>query len=97
MEKMRSYSVLFIIDPSKEDVMDSVKNDIRTVVTENSGSVVEEKVMGKKALAYPIRKKPEGIYYEIVMNAVPATMEKVTKQFQIRPEIMRTMISSASK
>jgi len=97
MEKVRSYSGLFIIDPGKEDSLDSVKGEIKSILGENKGSVVEEKSMGKKALAFPIKKKQEGIYYEIVFTAMPSVIEKLSRLYRINANILRSVIDKLEK
>jgi len=97
MENAKSYSGLFIISPELLETMGDVQTRIKAIISENAGEVVSENVMGKKALAYPINKKSEGIYYEIVFNAPPASVDKITKQCRISNDIMRTVIDKRPK
>lgn len=92
MEKTRSYSGLFIIVPEKQESMDDMKKTINTVIGENTGKIVKENMMGKKVLAYPIKKKTEGIYYEVTFDAEPESIVKMMKQFRINTDILRTLI-----
>jgi small subunit ribosomal protein S6 len=92
MENTRSYSGLFIIVPEKQESMDDMKKTINTVIGENSGKIVKENMMGKKVLAYPIKKKTEGIYYEVTFDAEPGSIVKMMKQFRINTDILRTLI-----
>lgn len=94
MEKTRSYTGLFIIDPDKEGSMDDVKNGIKAVFNDNSASIAGEKMSGRKALAYPIMKKSEGIYYEVTFTVLPEKVAKIRRQFQINTNIMRTLIDA---
>ena len=95
MEKTRSYSGLFIIVPEKEDGMDEMRKSISSVISDNSGNVVKENMMGKKSLAYPIRKKSEGIYYEVIFTALPEAISKMMRQFQINTDLLRTLIDKS--
>lgn len=92
MENTRSYSALFIITPEKEEMIDEVKKNIGSVISENSGNIQKENIMGKKNLAYPIKKKGEGIYYEVVFTALPESVSGMMRQFQINTDIMRALI-----
>ena len=92
MEKTRSYSGLFIIDPDKEEVIDEVKGKITSIITENAGNIVKESLMGKKQLAYPIKKKDMGIYYEVTFDASPEKVASMSRQFRIYTDIMRALI-----
>ena len=93
MEKTtRSYLGLFIIVPEKQDSMDEMKKVISSVIADNSGSVVKENMVGKKTLAYPIKKKTEGIYYEVTFDAAPETISGMMTEFRINTDILRTLI-----
>jgi small subunit ribosomal protein S6 len=92
MENTRSYSGLFIIVPEKQDSMDDMKKTINTVIGENSGNIVKENMMGKRVLAYPIKKKTEGIYYEVTFDAAPGSIVNMMKLFRINTDILRTLI-----
>ncbi len=95
MEKMKNYSGLFIIVPEKQDTVDEVKGGINAVISDNSGNIVKENVMGKRALAYPIKKKNEGIYYEVTFTALPGSVAKMTRQFNINTDILRALIDKS--
>jgi len=93
MEKTKSYSGLFILDPEQEGSIDELKNKISVVVSDNSGNISAENMLGKKRLAYPIKKKTEGIYYEVVFTALPDSISRMMKQFLINTDILRTLIN----
>ncbi len=92
MKEVRKYSGLFIIVPEKEDTIDEVKNGINAVITENSGKIEKENMIGKKKLAYLIRKKDTGIYYQVAFSAEPADVLEMMKQFRINTSIMRALV-----
>ncbi|NQT32230.1 MAG: 30S ribosomal protein S6 [Candidatus Omnitrophica bacterium] len=94
MEKARSYVGLFIITPDKEDV-DEVTGSIKSVISENSGDITKENMVGKKKLAYPIKKKAEGVYYEISFNAAPESIANMTRQFRINTDLLRSLIDKS--
>lgn len=95
MEKTRSYSGLFIIIPEKQDSFEELKSGINAVISENSGNIVGENVMGKKRLSYPIKKKNEGIYYEVRFTALPGSVANMTRQFRINTDILRALIDKS--
>ena len=92
MEKSRSYSGLFIITPEKQGAIDEVTAGIGSVINEKSGNIVKENMIGKKALAYPIKKKGEAIYYEVTFTALPEDVSSMMRQFRINTNILRTLI-----
>ena len=92
MENTRSYSGIFIITPDKQDSMDDVTKSIGSIISENSGNVVNDSVLGKKTLAYPIKKKSEAVYYEVNFTALPESVAKMMRQFRINTDILRALI-----
>lgn len=94
MEKEKSYTALFIIVPEKAEVMDEMKEAIGTIIKENSGKIEKEDEIGKKALAYPIKKHTTGVYYEVVLSALPSGIAAMNRQFRINTDILRTLIDS---
>ncbi|MDP8259362.1 MAG: 30S ribosomal protein S6 [Candidatus Aadella gelida] len=95
MEKVRSYEGLFIIVPEKLDNLDEVKANIKDIISDNSGNIVKETDIGKKTLAYPIKKKEEGIYYEIHFSAKPASVAKMSRLFRINNDLLRALIDKS--
>jgi len=95
MKNTRKYAGLFIITPDKKDSIDEVTKLIGSVIGENKGIVQEENVVGKKTLAYPIKKKSEGVYYEVTFTAAPENVLGMMKQFRINTDILRTLIDKS--
>lgn len=93
MENAKSYICLFIITPEKNDSVEEVKNRIHSVISENSGNVVKTNMLGKKTLSYPIKKKKEGIYCEVIFTAPADTIEKMMRLFQINTDLLRAVIT----
>lgn len=96
MENMRKYEALFIIDPEKEGEIEEVMKGINAIIAENSGAVDNENMMGKRALAYPMDKKTEGVYCTVEFSAQPEKIAKLTRQCEINGDIIRTVITKKS-
>jgi small subunit ribosomal protein S6 len=61
---MKKYEVMFIVKSTQEsDEIKKTAEDIKKVVTDNNGKVVEFNELGEKKLAYPIKKEISGYYY----------------------------------
>jgi small subunit ribosomal protein S6 len=97
MTNVKSYTVLFIVSSDKKETFQEVKSSISTIISENSGKVVKETEMGEKKLGHLVKKKKEGIYYEVSFTAPAASVAKMTRQFQINTDILRTLMSTAGK
>lgn len=95
MENTKSYTGLFIITPGKLDSVDDVRKSISTVITENEGNIVKDSVIGKRKLAYPIKKQAEGIYYEVSFTVVPASVPKMMREFRINIDLLRALVDKS--
>jgi small subunit ribosomal protein S6 len=93
MVNTNSYSGLFIIIPEKSDSAEDVKSAIHAIISENSGDIVSTNMLGKKTLPYPIRKKTEGVYCEVVFKAPAETIANMTRLFQISTDLLRAIIT----
>ncbi|MDR1070198.1 MAG: 30S ribosomal protein S6 [Gracilibacteraceae bacterium] len=80
---MQNYEVMYIIRPDlEEEAVQGVVERMSEVVQNNGGSDLKVETMGKRRLAYEVRKFKDGYY--VLMNftgeaAVPAELERIMK------------------
>jgi small subunit ribosomal protein S6 len=90
---MRPYEVMVIFDPDTDErSVQPTLEQFLTVITKGGGTVENLDIWGKRRLAYEIRKKSEGIYAVITLNAQPADVKELDRQFTINESIMRTKV-----
>lgn len=76
---MRKYEVMFIVRPDLESESNKqVAENMKKVLTDMGATIVEEKEMGQRELAYEIKKYKTGYYYFYKIEANDA---KATKEF----------------
>ncbi len=90
---MKDYEAMFIFDPSvsEEKLEKEIKSVERTIKTRGKGSVRFDN-MGKKTLAYPIKKFNEGIYVNYQFAAQPLAVAKIKEALKHKDSILRFMI-----
>ncbi len=90
---MRRYEVMVILDPDLEErtVAPSLDQYLN-LVRQDGGSVESVDVWGRRRLAYEIRKKSEGIYAVIELDAEPATVKELDRQLSLNESVMRTKV-----
>ncbi len=60
---MRSYELMFIVDPEVEgEAFDAVTERVKELIERQEGQIIHVDLWGTRPLAYPIRKKREGQY-----------------------------------
>jgi small subunit ribosomal protein S6 len=90
---LRHYEIMVILDASLEErtvapSLDTYLNVIRTA----GGSVEKLDVWGRRRLAYEIKKKTEGIYAVIDLQATPAAVAELDRQLRLNESVLRTKV-----
>jgi small subunit ribosomal protein S6 len=91
---MRHYEIMIILDPNLEErtVQPSLDQFLK-VVTDGGGKVEKTDIWGKRRLAYPIEKKPEGYYAIVDLTAEPNTVLELDRQLNLNEGILRTKVT----
>ena len=67
---MRKYEIMFIVRPDLEEAnIKEVANDMKEVLKSEGATIVEEKAMGQRELAYEIKKYKTGYYFLFVIES----------------------------
>ena len=89
---MNKYETVFIINPSVEEA--GVKSLIQKFsdLINNDGKVESVEELGKKKLAYEIKKNSEGIYVLINFEAVPSLIKELERVYRITDDVMKFIV-----
>ncbi len=87
------YEGLFIInsDLAEED-RDKVIKDIEKDIASAKGKVIDVDRIGKKKLAYKIKKRIEGVYVNIKFEAPSEGIAVLNKKLKMKEDIFRVFI-----
>jgi small subunit ribosomal protein S6 len=90
---MRKYEVMYVIrtDIEPEQVQSTVEK-FQNIITNGAGEITKHDLMGKRRLAYEIKKFRDGHYVLIHFNAEPAVVAELDRVFKITDEIIRHLI-----
>lgn len=90
---LRHYEVMVILDPSLEERTVAPSLDTYLNVIRNAGGSVEKvDVWGRRRLAYEIKKKAEGIYAVIDVQAPPEAVSELDRQLRLNESVLRTKV-----
>ncbi len=90
---MNKYEVMFIVDPVLEDAAkDEAVENIKAIIAEGGGEVLDTDVWGMRRLAYPIEKKNEGYYVVMHFNGEPELPKELARRIRISDNYMRHII-----
>jgi small subunit ribosomal protein S6 len=86
----RPYETIYIMRPDLGDQeADATINKYQTLLTENGATGLTLKHLGKRRLAYEIKKHKEGVYIQMNYNAAPTVIAELEKMMRISDEIIR--------
>lgn len=87
---MRKYEMLTILDAGTENQTEEIAK-IEEVIKNLGGTVSKSDAWGKRALAYPIRKKTEGYYVLFSFELEPAQTFELRRILGLRANVYRQM------
>lgn len=89
---MRKYEVMYIVRPDvEEQAFQATVEKFQTIIA-NGGEVTKSDVMGKRRLAYEIKKFRDGFYVLVNFNATPAVVAELERVMKISDEVIRYLI-----
>lgn len=91
----RTYEIGLIIEPN-EQIVPSVMESIKEIISQYGGKVLSESELGRRTLAYPIKKNRkkylEGIYKFIVFEGTQSTVTNLDRLVKINENVIRHII-----
>lgn len=86
------YELVVILTPALDDAAE--KKAVETIVSlvKQNGSVVSQTKMGKKTLAYPIKKKTEGIYWVFDVKLASKNVKAVSSKLALDETFLRHLV-----
>jgi len=89
---MRKYEVMYIIRPDVEqETLQSVVEKFNAIIA-SGGEIIKSEVLGKRRLAYEIKKFRDGIYVVVNFNAPPQVVAELDRVLRITDEVIRHLI-----
>jgi small subunit ribosomal protein S6 len=90
---MRSYEVMIILDPEVDDrqVSAVVENHLKPALKAGA-QLVNVDVMGRRRFAYDIKKKSEGTYVVVNLEADPEVVKEFNRRLTIDELVLRSKV-----
>ena len=89
---MNKYESVVIVNPNLEE--ESIKNLEKRFsdLINTDGNVTSVEEMGKRKLAYEIKKQKEGFYFVIKFEAKPELIAELERNYRITDEVMKFIV-----
>ena len=90
---MTKYEIMFIVKATMEEAdIKKCADDIQKLINIKPSKVIEFKEMGRKKLAYPIKKELSGYYYVMTVEATHDTIKEFDRKVLINENVLRHLI-----
>ena len=94
---MNKYESVIIVNPNLEE--ESIKNLIKKFsdLINTDGNIISVEEIGKRRLAYEIKKQKEGFYIVIKFEAKPELIAELERNYRITDEVMKFIVVKEEK
>ena len=90
---MNKYEIMFIVRPDMEEAeIKKTAEEVKKVLTDGNATIVEEKAMGQRELAYEINKFSTGYYYLFVVEANATVVKEFDRVARINESLLRHLV-----
>lgn len=90
---MENYEIMFIVKPTlEESAIKGTIDEMSKIITSMKGKITNTKDMGKRELAYPIKKEISGFYYVLFVNASHEAIDEFDRKARINENVLRHQI-----
>ena len=90
---MTKYEIMFIVKATLEETaLNNITKEVQKLITDNKSKVIEFKDMGRKKLAYPIKKEVSGFYYLMNVEATTEAIQEFDRKLRINENMLRHLI-----
>lgn len=95
---MRQYELAYIIHPDLDDTaFKEAVNRVQNLITDAGGKITKAEIVGKKKLAYEIRKQKEGQYVFLKAEMPPTFIAELERNLSMMESVMRFMVIQEEK
>jgi len=92
---MRNYEVAYIADPDlDEQALAALDERVAGWITAAGGSTIQVDRWGKRRMAYPIKKRLDGVYVFVQASLPPRATLDVERELRLQESILRFMITA---
>jgi len=86
----RTYELMFIVRPDMTDEdLDKLISTLQSVVPANGGNVVKVEKMGKRRLAYAVRRFYDGIYVLMIVEGGGPAIHELERRLRVTEPVIK--------
>lgn len=86
----RTYELMFIVRPDMvEEELDKLISTLETAVTGNGGTVKSVERMGKRRLAYSVRRFHDGVYVLLIVEGGGGLIHELERRLRVSEPVIK--------
>jgi small subunit ribosomal protein S6 len=90
MQMQRTYEVMFIVRPDQSDEdIDKLISNLESNVTTAGGTVKSFEKMGKRRLAYIVRKFMDGFYILLTLEGSGELVKEIERRLRVTEQVIK--------
>lgn len=88
---MRTYEAVCVFRP-EEEAFNAARDTARTELQNMGATISKEEDMGRRTLAYPIKKLNQGHYYLFIVEMDPASVQQTEDHLKLKVDMLRFLL-----
>ncbi|MHB1317011.1 MAG: 30S ribosomal protein S6 [Anaerolineae bacterium] len=90
---MRTYELVLVVQPGlDEEGLDAFLTTLTGFVTDAGGQIVDVEHMGRRRMAYPIKKATEAHYVLLHLNLENSALVETERRIKLSEEVLRHLV-----
>ncbi|MHB9034653.1 MAG: 30S ribosomal protein S6 [Anaerolineae bacterium] len=90
---MSNFELIYILQPDlDETALASINERIQQVINSSGGQVASSELMGRRTLAYPIKRRREGYYMLVKAALTQAAITELDRTLRLSEDVLRHML-----
>lgn len=90
---MSNYELIYILQPDLDETAIAAFNErIQQTINSNGGQVASSELMGRRTLAFPIKRRHEGYYMLVKANLAQNTIAEIERTLRLSEDVLRHML-----
>ena len=86
----RQYDMVFLVVPEKDEAgAQGVVEEFRKLLVDNGATIEKDETMGRRRLAYTIKKKNEATYHNFLFRGSSACVSEVQRKLRLSEDVLR--------
>ena len=91
---MNKYEIMFIVKANADEkAIANTAKSLKDIITSMKGKISDEKDLGNKELAYPIKKETVGYYFVVDFEATAECVAELDRKARIDESVLRHLIT----